>query len=50
MVPDHAGPIDRDVRTAAAVTEARALVEAGAEDDKPSLPARLWKRLTGATV
>ncbi|HPU14502.1 MAG TPA: hypothetical protein PK808_00310 [Polymorphobacter sp.] len=50
MVPDHAGPIDRDVRMAAAVTEARAKVEASADSAAPSLPVRLWKRLTGATA
>ncbi len=50
MVPDRAGPIDRDVRMAAAVVEARAAVETGADNHTPSLAVRLWKRLTGATV
>ncbi|TFU01024.1 hypothetical protein EUV02_11945 [Polymorphobacter arshaanensis] len=50
MVPDRAGPIDRDVRTAAAVVAARTAVEAGEDAFTPSLALRLWKRLTGATA
>jgi hypothetical protein len=50
MVPDGAGPIDRDVRMAAAVVEARAAVETGEDNHKPPLAVRLWKRLTGATA
>ena len=50
MVPYRAGPIDRDVRMAAAVVEARAAVETGEDNHKPSLAVRMWKRLTGATA
>ncbi|MGL4542822.1 MAG: hypothetical protein ACRCUI_09965 [Polymorphobacter sp.] len=47
MVPDHGGPLDRDVQMAAAVTAAHATVSAGADSQVAALPLRLWKRLTG---
>lgn len=50
MVPEQPGRVDRDVRMAAAVTAARATVEAGEDTQLPSLPVRLWKRLTGTSA
>jgi hypothetical protein len=50
MVPDAAGPIDRDVRLSTAIVAARVLVDASPETPAPSLPVRLWRRLTGAAA
>jgi hypothetical protein len=50
MIPDAAGPIDRDVTLGAAIVAARALVDASPDTPPPSLPMRLWRRLTGAVA
>jgi len=46
MVPDDSTRLDHDARTAVAIKSAHASVVEGPDVETPSLPMRLWKRLS----